>query len=167
MRRISIVVADRHPVVLWGMSSVLGAASDFNIVASCSDATSCIEASRDLAPDIAMVDPAMPELAAARILSTVNSENRSTQLVFFTASEDCELVLAATPVTCNIISERHRSQGAGAVAAADRQRSQRAAVDPIRSNRVARAGHKFGEWADNADGTRAPDHASGLRGIVE
>ena len=103
MRRISIVIADRHPVVLRGMSSVLGAASDFSIVASCSDAASCIEAIRDLAPDIAIVDPAMPELAAAKILSTVNSENRSTHVVFFAASEDCELVLAATPVTCSII----------------------------------------------------------------
>ncbi|WP_456802299.1 LuxR C-terminal-related transcriptional regulator [Bradyrhizobium sp. USDA 4474] len=84
------------------MSSVLGAASDFNIVATYSDAASCIEAIRDLAPDIAIVDPAMPELAAAKILSTVK-ENRSTHVVFFAASEDCELVLASTPVTCSII----------------------------------------------------------------
>lgn len=103
MRRTSVVIADRHPVVLQGLSNVLGAAADFNVVASCTDGTSCIEAIRNLAPDIAIVDPAMPELAAARILSTVNSENRSTHLVFFAASEDCELVLTATPVTCSVI----------------------------------------------------------------
>lgn len=103
MRRTSVVIADRHPVVLEGLSNVLGAAADFNIVASCSDGTSCIEAIRSFAPDIAIVDPAMPELAAARIISTVSSENRSTHLVFFAASEDCELVLTATPMTCSII----------------------------------------------------------------
>lgn len=103
MRRTSVVIADRHPVVLQGLSNVLGAAADFNVVASCTDGTSCIEAIRNLAPDIVIVDPAMPELAAARILSTVNSENRSTHLVFFAASEDCELVLTATPVTCSVI----------------------------------------------------------------
>lgn len=103
MRRISVVIADRHPVVLQGLSNVLGAAADFNIVRCCSDATSCILAIRNLEPDIAIVDPAMPELAAARILSTVDSENRSTHVVFFAASEDCELVLAATPVTCSVI----------------------------------------------------------------
>jgi two-component system nitrate/nitrite response regulator NarL len=103
MRRTSVVIADRHPVVLQGLSNVLGATADFNIVASCSDAASCIEAIRNLAPDIVIVDPAMPEFAAAKILSTVNSENRSTHLVFFAASEDFELVLAATPVTCSII----------------------------------------------------------------
>lgn len=103
MRRTSVVIADRHPVVLQGLSNVLGAAADFNVVASCSDGTSCIEAIRNLAPDIAIVDPAMPELAAARILSTVDLEKRSTHLVFFAASEDYELVLTATPVTCSII----------------------------------------------------------------
>ncbi|XDV57563.1 LuxR C-terminal-related transcriptional regulator [Bradyrhizobium sp. LLZ17] len=103
MRPTRVVIADRHPVVLQGLSDMLGAAADFNIVASCSDATSCIEAIRNLAPDIAIVDPAMPELAAARILSAVHSENGSTHLVFFAASEHCELVLAATAVTYSII----------------------------------------------------------------
>ncbi|WP_234681010.1 LuxR C-terminal-related transcriptional regulator [Bradyrhizobium monzae] len=103
MRHTSLVIADRHPVVLRGLSNVLGAAADFNIVASCSDAASCIEAIRNLAPDIAIVDPAMPELAALKILSTINSENLSTHLVFFASSEDCELVLAATPATCSIV----------------------------------------------------------------
>ena len=103
MRRTSVVIADRHPIVLEGLSNVLGAAADFNVVASCSDGTSCIEAIRSLAPDIAIVDPAMGELAAARIISTVSSENRSTHLVFFASSEDCELLLMATPVTCSII----------------------------------------------------------------
>lgn len=103
MRRTSVVIADRHPVVLQGLSNVLGAVAEFNIVASCSDAASCIEAIRNFAPEIAIVDPAMPELAALKILSTVNSENRSTHLVFFASSEDCELVLAATPGTCSIV----------------------------------------------------------------
>lgn len=103
MRHISVVIVDRHPVVLQGLSNVLGAAADFNIVASCSDAASCIEAIRNLAPDIAIVDPAMPEFGALKVLSTVNSENRSTHLVFFASSEDCELVFAATPATCSIV----------------------------------------------------------------
>lgn len=103
MRRTNVVIADRHPVVLQGLSNMLAAVADFNIVASCSDAASCIEAIRSLAPDIAIVDPAMPEFGALKILSTVNSENRSTHVVFFAASEDCELVLAATPGTCSIV----------------------------------------------------------------
>ncbi|OPY96565.1 two-component system response regulator [Bradyrhizobium sacchari] len=102
MRRTNVVIADRHPVVLQGLSNVLSTAEDFNIVASCSDTASCIQAIRNLAPDIAIVDPAMPELAALIVLS-INSENRSTHLVFFASSEDCELVLDATPFACSIV----------------------------------------------------------------
>jgi two-component system nitrate/nitrite response regulator NarL len=90
------VIADRHPVVLHGLSNVLGAHRDFNIVACCSDGTSCIEALRSLAPDIAILDISMPGVTWLEILSIVNSESLSTRLVFFTASnEDCEVVMAA------------------------------------------------------------------------
>ncbi|UWU73918.1 response regulator transcription factor [Bradyrhizobium huanghuaihaiense] len=102
MRRTNVVIADRHPVVLQGLSNVLSNAADFNVIASCSDTASCIQAIRHLAPDIAIVDPAMPELAALMGLS-VNSENRSMHLVFFASSEDCEMLLDAAPFTCSIV----------------------------------------------------------------
>ncbi|PYJ69042.1 MAG: DNA-binding response regulator, partial [Verrucomicrobia bacterium] len=40
---ITVVSADRHPVVLQGLSNVLGAHSDFKIVASCIDGPGCVE----------------------------------------------------------------------------------------------------------------------------
>jgi two-component system nitrate/nitrite response regulator NarL len=92
----SVVIADRYPVVLLGLSAVLAAHRDFNIVASCSDGASCIEALRHLAPDIAIIDLSMPGVSGPEILSIVNSENLSTRLVFLTASdEDRELVMSA------------------------------------------------------------------------
>jgi two-component system, NarL family, nitrate/nitrite response regulator NarL len=100
---IRIAIADRHPVVLQGLINVLSAVADFNIVASCSDAGGCIEAILDLVPDIAIIDPALPGLTAQKLLPTIYSEKRSTALVFFASSEDCELVPAAMPVTCSII----------------------------------------------------------------
>jgi two-component system nitrate/nitrite response regulator NarL len=75
---------------------VLAAHRDFNIVASCGDGTSCIEALRNLAPDIAILDLSMPGVTGLEILSIVNSENLSTRLVFLTASdENSELVVSA------------------------------------------------------------------------
>jgi two-component system nitrate/nitrite response regulator NarL len=83
-------------VVLLGLSAVLAAHRDFNIVASCSDGTSCIEALRNLAPNIAILDVSMPGVTGLEILSIVNSENLSTRLVFLTASdEDSDLVMSA------------------------------------------------------------------------
>jgi two-component system, NarL family, nitrate/nitrite response regulator NarL len=83
---------DRRPrsVVL------LSAEGCFEIVASCSDGTSCIEAIRKLVPDIAILDISIPGLTGLEILNTANFENIYTRLVFFTASiEDRELVMSA------------------------------------------------------------------------
>ena len=96
MRCTSVVIAGRHPVVLHGLSQVLGAHRGFNVVACCGDGTSCIEALRNLTPDIAILDVSMSGVSWLEILSIVNSEGLSTRLVFFTASdEDSDLVMSA------------------------------------------------------------------------
>ncbi len=104
MRCTSVVIADRHPVVLHGLSKLLGADREFNIVACCNDGTSCIEALRNLAPDIVIVDASMPGATWLEILSIIDSENLSTRLVFFTGSEaDSELVTLAAADGYSII----------------------------------------------------------------
>jgi len=104
VRCTSVVIADRHPVVLQGMRKALGAAGGFEVVASCSDGRSCIEAIRNLLPDIAILDISMPGLTGLEILTIANSESLSTRLVFFTASiEDRELVMSAAAGAYGII----------------------------------------------------------------
>jgi two-component system, NarL family, nitrate/nitrite response regulator NarL len=96
MRCTSVVIADRYPMVLLGLSAVLAAHRDFSVVASCSDGPSCIEALRNFVPDIVILDVSMPGVTGPEILSIVNSQNLSTRLVFLTASdEDTELAMSA------------------------------------------------------------------------
>lgn len=104
MRRISVVIADRHPVVLQGLTSVIEAQSDFEVVACCSDGTSCIEALRSLAPDIAIIDIAMPGLNGLDIISIANFEGLSTRVILFAAFVvDRELVLSAAAGAYGVI----------------------------------------------------------------
>ncbi len=104
MRCTSVVIADRHPVVLQGLTKLLSAESGFEIVASCSDGTSCIEAIRSLVPDIAILDISMPGLTGLEILTIANSESLPTRLVFFTASvEDRELIVSAAAGAYGVI----------------------------------------------------------------
>jgi two-component system, NarL family, nitrate/nitrite response regulator NarL len=96
MRCVTLVVADRHPVVLQGLTSILRPESGFKVVACCSDGANCIKAIRSLAPDIAILDVSMPGLTGPEILAIANSESLSARLVFFTESvEDRELVTLA------------------------------------------------------------------------
>lgn len=104
MRCITVVIADSHPVVLRGLTSVLEARSGFKIVACCSDGRNCIEAIWSLMPDIAILDVSLPGLTGLEILAIANSESLSTRLVFFTASaEDRELVRSAAAGACSVI----------------------------------------------------------------
>src|SRR6266446_5208591 len=104
MRCTRLVIADRHPVVLQGLTSVLGAQNGLKVVACCSDGLSCIEAIRSLVPDIAILDISMPGLTGLEILTIANSERLSTRLVFFTATvQDRELVMSTVAGAYGVI----------------------------------------------------------------
>ena len=104
MRCVNVVIADRHPVVLQGLTNLLDAGSGFKVVSSSSDGASCIEAIRRLVPDIAIFDISMPGLTGLEILAIANSENLPTRLILFTASfDDRELVIAAAAGACGVI----------------------------------------------------------------
>jgi two-component system nitrate/nitrite response regulator NarL len=95
MCSVKVVVADPHPVVVYGLTSLLGAHDDFNVVAGCCDGTQCMQAIRDLSPDIALLDMFMPGLPGLDILASVTSEQLPTRVVFLTAfAEDRDLLTA-------------------------------------------------------------------------
>lgn len=106
MRRIRLAIADRHPVVLQGLISILTPQRDFEIVASCSDGASCVEAIRNLSPDVALLEGALPDVTGAEILAIANAERLSTRLVFFAGLiEHGDLVAAIATGACSVISK--------------------------------------------------------------
>ena len=105
-RCIRLVIADRQPIVLQGLKSVFVAQRDFEIVGSCSTGTSCLEAIRNLSPDVALLANTLPDLTISEILAIAKAENLSTRLVFFTESEsDDDLTAAIAAGTYGTISK--------------------------------------------------------------
>jgi two-component system, NarL family, nitrate/nitrite response regulator NarL len=80
-----VVIADPYPVIRAGLTTVLEAAPDFRIVATCADSASCIKAIQEFLPDIAIVDVSLSEIHAV-----ISSEGLPTRIVFFTALEERE-----------------------------------------------------------------------------
>jgi len=104
MRRIRIVIADRHPIVLQGIRSVLAMQRDFTVVASCNDGASCIEAIRFLAPDIALVDPTLPDLSREQILGPASAASPGAPIIFFAGTTgDLELQSLALDGGCILL----------------------------------------------------------------
>ncbi|MGH1462709.1 MAG: response regulator [Neptuniibacter sp.] len=60
MDKIRIIIADDHPLFREGVVKTLSSVTDFEIVAEASDAASAIEISKELLPDIALLDVSMP-----------------------------------------------------------------------------------------------------------
>src|ERR1043166_8100490 len=95
MRCVSIVIADRHPVFLCGLMSLLSAEPDFKVVGSYTDGVKCIDAIQKLPPDIAVLDLFMARLSGLDVLATITSQRLGTRVVFLTGSaQDRELIIA-------------------------------------------------------------------------
>lgn len=121
MRRARIVVADRHPIVLQGIGSVLSTQSDLAIVASCVDAASCGKGIRLLAPDVTCCDadidvPHLLALAsnAGKVLGWFSSH----RVVLFADAAD--------------VKELHSSAEDGSCLALTRERKLETLVAPLR-----------------------------------
>ncbi|MET4762018.1 LuxR C-terminal-related transcriptional regulator [Bradyrhizobium ottawaense] len=108
-RRIRLLIVDRQPIVLKGLKSVLGAQQDFDVVASCSDGTRCLEAIRNLTPDVTLVADNLPDLTVPEILAIAKAENLSTRLVLFTESEADHDLAAAIAAGASSVISKHAS----------------------------------------------------------
>jgi two-component system nitrate/nitrite response regulator NarL len=91
MRRFRALIADRRPLILQGLSSVLEAQRDFVIVARCDSGASCIEAIRNFRPHVVVLGASMPDIGALEILAIAGSQRFPAQLVLLMASESCNV----------------------------------------------------------------------------
>jgi two-component system, NarL family, nitrate/nitrite response regulator NarL len=88
-----VVIADRFPIYLRGLTGVLCEDGGFEVVATCCGSTECIQAIRNLSPDIALVDISMPSVSG--ILAAATFEGSCTRVVLLSAAAEAnELVTA-------------------------------------------------------------------------
>lgn len=95
MSSTTIVIADRHPVFLCGLGSVLRESDDFKIVASCREGIACIKALRELSPDLVLIDMALPGASGLDILATAIAEGLPSRVLFLAESVEERTVTSA------------------------------------------------------------------------
>lgn len=86
MEKISIVLADDHRIILEGLEQLFKRESDFEVLAACTDGAAALEAVRDLAPDILVLDVDMPRMDGISVLRQIHDEKIPTRVVLLTAS---------------------------------------------------------------------------------
>ncbi|HEY7164743.1 MAG TPA: response regulator transcription factor [Candidatus Binatia bacterium] len=82
---ISLVIADDHPILLDGLSSLLEREKDFQILARCSDGNESLLAVRQHRPDVLLLDVLMPRKSGLEILQILALEKSPTRTVILTA----------------------------------------------------------------------------------
>jgi len=88
-----IVLADDHTIMLEGLKELL--APRFDLLATAANGIELMEKIRELKPDVAVTDIAMPIMNGINVLREIKAAGFSTQIVFLTANPDITLATQA------------------------------------------------------------------------
>ena len=98
MDRITVVVADDHPIFRQGIRGVLESEPDIQVVGEASEGKQAISLARALAPDVLIVDIHMPDIDGLEVTRTVKMHLPRTGIILVTAYDDEEQLFQAIKV---------------------------------------------------------------------
>jgi len=88
--RVSVLIADDHPLFLSGVRRVLDGVPSLDVVAEVGDGEKALEAIEALRPDLAILDIRMPKLSGLRVARELRKRQLATDVILLTMFEDEE-----------------------------------------------------------------------------
>ena len=92
---VRLLIVDDHSMVRMGLSALLGAEPDFQVVAEAEDAAQAVAAFREHQPDVTLMDARMPGGSGIEALSAIRAEFPSARVVILTTYDLEEPVFEA------------------------------------------------------------------------
>jgi len=92
---VRVLLADDHPGVLRAVAELLEASGAFTVVAACADGAQAVAAARVTAPDIAVLDLAMPVLDGLSTTRALRAEHPGLTVLVLTSASGEHVVEAA------------------------------------------------------------------------
>ena len=83
---ITVLVADNHTMFRAGLRKLLEAAGGFHVVGEADNGVSAVSMARRLAPDILLLDLAMPDMNGIEVLRTLSTSGIAVRVIVLTAS---------------------------------------------------------------------------------
>ena len=88
MSRIRLLLADDHVVLRAGLKALFNAQPDIEVVAEAADGEEAVRKSREVAPDIVLMDITMPGLSGLEATRQIKSQNPEIKVLALTVHED-------------------------------------------------------------------------------
>ena len=90
---VSILIADDHQVLRDGLSSVLDAEPDMDVVAEAADGLEAVRSVEELKPDVLVLDLRMPGLPGLDVMESVGARSPETKIVVLSMHADHSYIL--------------------------------------------------------------------------
>ena len=90
-----VLLADDHRLVRAGLRALLDTMPDVEVVAEAADGEEALQLVRELRPDAALVDIAMPKLSGLAVLHQVTAEKLETRVLLLSMYDNDEYVAEA------------------------------------------------------------------------
>ena len=97
-RRIRVLVADDHAIVRDGIRALLGVQKDMQVVGEAVDGQDALEKTRQLSPDVVLMDIVMPVMNGLEATKRISRECEGTKVLMLSQYDDEENVLASSQV---------------------------------------------------------------------
>jgi DNA-binding NarL/FixJ family response regulator len=92
--KIRVLVVDDHKVVRQGLSRLLAAEPDMEIVGEAADGKVAVELTRQLIPDVVLMDISMPVLNGIEATRVIHAECPAVRVIGLSMFEEAEQALA-------------------------------------------------------------------------
>lgn len=90
--KISVVLADDHPIFLDGLHHLLASAPDIDIVGEAGSGAQAVAVILAMKPRIAVIDVSMPEMNGIAVLQRLSQADLPTRVIMLTLSDDPSIV---------------------------------------------------------------------------
>lgn len=93
--KIKILVADDHAMLRDGIRALLGIYEDIEIVGEASEGREAVDKARELAPDVVVMDIAMPGMDGIEATRLIKKKNPEVKVLILTQHDNQEYILSA------------------------------------------------------------------------
>jgi len=95
MQKVKVLIADDHPVVREGLSTMLSAEPDMTVVGETSNGVETVEKALATKPDVILMDLRMPILDGASAMQQIRARNKNVKFIVLTTYDTEEYVFKA------------------------------------------------------------------------